>query len=157
MRKISLLAFLTFIILKSFAFLPADEGYNIKVKIKGLQDTVCYLGYYYADKQYVVDTAKIDANGSGAFTGTKKLDGGLYFLYTPKNTLIQFLISDAQKLTLETDTLDIIGKMKYTGSNENKLFNEFHQYRMAEYTKVMALKKRLDANKGKKDSTDFHF
>lgn len=155
MRKISLITLLTFILLKSFAFTTADEGYNIKVKIKGLKDTICYLGYYYADKQYVLDTAKIDANGSGVFTGNKKLDGGLYFLYTPKNTLVQFLISDAQKLTIETDTLDIIGKMKYTGSNENKLFNEFHQYRMKEYNKVMALKKRLDANKGNKDSTDY--
>lgn len=155
MRKIASIFVVIFIAINAYSSSSGDKnGYNIKIKIKGLKDTICYLGYYYADKQYVLDTTKIDANGNGVFEGQKPLDGGLYFLYTPKNTLIQFLISDSQKFSIESDTLDLINKTKFIGSNENKLFNDFHKYRMNQYLRVQALKARLDANKGKKDSTD---
>ena len=131
---------------------PKAEGYKIKVKINGLKNVDCYLGYYYADKQYVIDTMKLDAVGQCTFEGKEKLDRGIYFVYSPKNTLIQILIGE-QQFAFETDTTDLIGKMKVTGSVENKLFNEFHTFRMKNYNKVQDLKKRLDKNKSNKDST----
>jgi thiol-disulfide isomerase/thioredoxin len=132
-----------------------EDAYNIKLRIKGLKDTICYLGYYFADKQYVLDTERIDATGLVVFKGKKALDGGIYFFYSPEKTLIQFLISDAQKFSLETDTIDLIQNMKITGSQENLLFSNFHKYRMSNYSKVQSLKKRLDKNKSNKDSTAF--
>jgi len=40
------------------------SGYDIKVKIKGLKDKVCYLGNYYGDKQYIKDTVRTDSKGN---------------------------------------------------------------------------------------------
>ncbi|HBF88107.1 MAG TPA: hypothetical protein DDX39_05645 [Bacteroidales bacterium] len=131
-----------------------DKGYQIKVKITGIKDTVCYLGYYYADKQYILDTNKVDANGYCVFEGKEPLEGGIYFIYSPEKTLVQILIGE-QRFSVETDTKDLVGNMKVTGSIENKLFTDFHIFRMNNYNKVQALKARLDKNKSNKDSTDF--
>lgn len=131
------------------------DGYKINGVIHGLKDVECYLGYYYADKQYVIDTTQIDMSGKYLFQGDEKLDRGIYFIYSPKNTLIQVLIGDEQNFTLETDTVDLIGNMKISGSVENKLFNEFHLFRMSNFDKVQALKARVKNNKDNKDSTKY--
>ena len=68
-------------------FAKADGGYNIKVHIDGLADSTVYLGYYFGDKQYVKDTLKLDKKANGTFTGTKPLDGGIYFVLVPGNTI----------------------------------------------------------------------
>ena len=64
----------------------ADKGgYNIKVKIKGLKDTVCFLGNYFGDKQYIRDTAKINSKGECVFKSKKErhLPKGIYLVVTP--------------------------------------------------------------------------
>lgn len=131
-----------------------NKGYEIEVKINGLKDTVCYLGYYYADKQYILDTNKVDANGHCVFKGNEPLEGGIYFIYSPDKTLIQILIGE-QQFSIETDTEDLIGKMKIAGSLENQLFNDFHNFRMKHYNEVQSLKERLKKNKDNKDSTEY--
>jgi len=41
----------------------AKEDITLKLKIKGLKDTICFLGNYFGDKQYLRDTAKINSKG----------------------------------------------------------------------------------------------
>ena len=60
-----------------------DTVYRIEVKVDKFQGKVCYLGYPYGPKKYLADTALINDNGSFVFEGTKPLDGGLYFIYSP--------------------------------------------------------------------------
>ena len=131
-----------------------DPGHKFLVKVNGIADSTCYLGHYYGQYQYVDDTAKANSKGEIVFQGKATLPGGIYFVILPKKKYFEFIINKEQTLSLETDTADFIKNMKVKGSPENKLFYEYLNYVNGSQTYYASLKKRLDLNKGNKDSTD---
>ena len=122
------------------------QAYNIQVKVKGLgvKDT-CYLAYYYSDKQYIKDTAIADAKGQMAFTGTEKLEGGIYLVVLPSKKYFEVLVTE-QNFSLETDTTDFVKNMVVKNSNENKVFYDFLQFIAKKSTTVDSLKKHKTTN-----------
>lgn len=134
--------------------LAAAGGYEIKVRIVGLKDTICYLGNHYGDKQYVKDTVKVDNNGWMTFKGKEPLDGGIYLVILPNKTYFEILINDEQRFTIETDTLDYVGHLKATGSVENQLFSDHQKYLIEKGRQNQDLRNRLENNKNNKDSTE---
>lgn len=109
------------------AVFAQDNAYRIEVKINKFQEDVCYLGYPYGDKKYIADTAHLNEEGKFVFEGTKPLDGGLYFIYNPKNLYFDLIVAES-KFSMETDTLDVTRHMKTEGSLENKVFFDFQQF-----------------------------
>ncbi len=133
----------------------ASSGYEIKVRLNGLKDTICYLGNHFGDKQYVKDTVRVDHDGWAVFKGNEPLPGGIYLVVLPSHTYFEIVVNE-QKFTIETDTLDFVESMKITGSLENKLFND-HQKFIIERTKYsQTLKAKMDANKDNKDSVAYY-
>ena len=66
------------------------QGYEIKIKVNGLQDTLCYLANYYGDKQYIKDSAMANSYGNIIFKGNEPLPGGIYlFVFPNKLTTFQ--------------------------------------------------------------------
>ena len=66
----------------------ASKAYEIKVKVNGLKDSLCYLANYFGDKQYLRDSAYADANGNLIFAGDSVLKSGIYMVfYLGKSTL----------------------------------------------------------------------
>ncbi len=148
------LIFTLFFILTSSMFLFAD-GYKIKVQIHGVSDTAIYLGNYYADKQYAIDTIVVDKHGVGTFQGDEKLKGGIYMVFFPSLDMkfFELLVDDKQEFSLEADTSDFTF-VKFKGSKQNTAFYEFRKY-MAEQEKIgTPLRKRLLANENNADSTE---
>jgi thiol-disulfide isomerase/thioredoxin len=133
----------------AFAIPPA---YSIKIKVKGLKDTVVYLAYHYGDKQYLKDTARVDSKGSFTFDGKEVLPGGIYMAVLPDKRYFEFIVSE-QFFSLETDTSDYVRHMKVTGSVENKLFYSYLQYLYPKGSAVDSLRKQLAKAKVKSDST----
>ncbi len=137
----------------------SQEGYKIKIKIKGLKEKdTLLLGHHFADKMYADDTAFVDKNGWAIFEGKKKLDGGIYVVIVPslKRRYFEFLMDNVQQMTLETDTTDFIKNMKVNGSNENNLFFEW-QRTMSNLEKQMRpIQEKLNMHKNNKDSSDYY-
>ncbi|MCS6823975.1 MAG: DUF5106 domain-containing protein [Cytophagaceae bacterium] len=126
-----------------FLFCHVAYSYSIKVKINGLKDSTCYLGYYFGQKKYTpVDTAKADANGNLLFSKKDKLKEGVYLIILPK-IYLELIITNEQDITLETDTSDYVGKMKIKGSQESKLFYEFQKYMIEKSQKMQQLSAKL--------------
>jgi len=122
-------------------------GYQFTVRIHGVSDTTVMLGHHYGDKQYVIDTVKIDHNGQAIFTGPTMLKGGLYLCVMPslKNKYFEFIVSGREHdFILETDTSDFSGHMKVTGSLENKLFFEDLVYITAKRKEMNAIKDKMN-------------
>ncbi len=147
----------TLLVISFFLFnisLLAD-GYKIKIKVKGVSDTVVYLGNYYADKKYARDTVSIDKHGVAVFEGDERLKGGIYMVLFPSlgmNYFEMLVDDDNQEFSLETDTADFVENMKVKGSEQNRAFNDFHSY-MGEQTRINnLLKERYTANKDNEDS-----
>jgi thiol-disulfide isomerase/thioredoxin len=146
--------FFTLILFPFFLFAKGEKGYDIKVRIGGLKDTVAYLGHHFGDKQYVRDTARIDKDGWVEFKGDTSLIGGIYLIVLPSKTYFEILVNRTeQKFIIETDTTDFIGKMKVKGSPDNEMFNSYQRFIGDRTKQSQALKARLDANKENKDST----
>jgi thiol-disulfide isomerase/thioredoxin len=153
-RKIHYLFLLLFLAALPASYVAAaNPGYDIRVHIEGLRDTICYLGNHFGDKQYLKDTVKVDHDGWAEFKGKDTLTGGIYLIVMPNKTYFEILVSAPQKFTIETDTVDFTDHFKVTGSLDNQLFID-HQRYIANMQKLsMQLKARMDANKGNEDST----
>lgn len=127
----------------------AQSGYEIKLKIPNLKDKTCYLGYNYADKKYLQDTANIENQGEYfVFSGNETLDGGIFFFYTPGNVYFEILVTEDQHFTVETDTLDLIGKMNVTGSEENMIFRDFQLFMRDSQNLARELNEQIKKNPG---------
>ena len=127
---------LVVLILVNSTLFAQEQAYKIEVKVDNFQGKVCYLGYPYGPKKYLADTAEINNEGAFIFDGTKELDGGLYFVYSPApNSLYFDVILAETEFKLHTDTLDLIANMKSEGSKENEVFFEFQRF-MREKQKI---------------------
>ncbi len=150
-QRVSLLILGIFLLSANTA--DATGGYEIKVRIKGLSDTICYLGNHFGDKQYVRDTVRVDKDGWALFKGKDSLAGGIYLVVLPSKTYFEMIVNE-QKFTLETDTANFIKDMKITGSLENKLFNEHQLFIIEATNKSQAIKTELETAKDDKHKAD---
>lgn len=115
----------------SFSTLFADGGgYKIRVKLENYPEKELTLGFHYGDKQYVKDTAYVDAEGWFSFEADTLLPCGVYLLVLkPDNSFIQMLLSDQdQDFSMTTDAKDSVNKMKVKGSDDNEVFYEYLKY-----------------------------
>ncbi|MCE3278205.1 MAG: alkyl hydroperoxide reductase [Bacteroidetes bacterium] len=118
------------IFLSSAAVAESSEGYNIKITAKGLKpSSMCQLARYYGDKQYIVDSAKVNDKGEVVFKGEEKWPQGIYLFVPPgKNKYFDFVMDEGQNFSIETDTMNFIKSMKVKGSEENKFFYEYQNF-----------------------------
>lgn len=141
----------TFLSASAFAGDPA--GFNIKITAKGLKpETMCQLARYYGDKQYIMDSAKVNEKGEVIFKGTEKWPQGIYLFVPPgKNKYFDFVMDAGQNFSIETDTADFIKSMKVKGSEENKFFYDYQNFMASKQKQIEPLQaayKRLkDKNK----------
>ena len=142
--------FYLFLILPFICF--GQKGHEIKVRVEGLKDTVAYLGYHYGDKQYVTDTVRVDSKGNFVFKSDEPLEGGIYLVVLPNKSFFEIIVTE-QRFAIETDTVDLVGHMKITGSMENKIFNEYQRYLVAKQKEIAPLKARYDTWKSNDDSS----
>lgn len=137
--------YFTYLIIFFYSFSFSQNGYTIKGKIRGLHDTVCYMGNHYGNKQYVKDTVKVDKDGNFTFTGKEKLPGGIYLIVPPSKKYFELLIDKEQNFSFETDTSpDNIATMKIKGSEENMQYYKFQRFIGEAYKKNERIKKQIE-------------
>lgn len=133
----------------------SQGGYDIKINIKGLKDTMVFLAKYNFDKQYIVDTCKKVKSGNIVFKGKKDLDKGVYFLVSQeKIRYFDFFVNENTKLTISSDMADMVNGLKAPGSKENEDFFGYIQFIT---NKNIEFGKAKDQSKGlsKPDSIKF--
>ena len=136
----------------SFAGNP-DNGYTVKIIPKGLKEgSMCLLANYYGDKQYIKDSAKVNAKGEVVFTGKEKWPQGIYLFVPPSKRYFDFVMDEGQNFTLEADTTDFIKTMKVKGSEENKFFYEYQNFMAGKQKQIEPLRDKLKTVKDNKDS-----
>ncbi|MCF0206146.1 MAG: hypothetical protein HUK15_01850, partial [Bacteroidales bacterium] len=107
----------------------SDYKYNIEFTIKGIQDTVVYVGHHLGEKKYVIDTISIDSKGYGVMRGNKEIHKGIYIVVMPSIGMkfFEFLMGPENErfFSIETDTVNFVENMKVTGSQQNVEFNKY--------------------------------
>ncbi len=133
---------------------PVKPYYRISVVIPHLPDKEVYLGYHFANKNYVEDTLRLDHRGRGVFEGTDTLPGGVYLLVLPNMQYLEFLVDEHNRIfTIETDTTDFFRTLHFKGSKDNTDFLEYQRKLSALNKQLQGLHERLRKNKGHADST----
>ncbi len=154
MKSLTTRTALLFLMMLFTAYTFADKPkYLIKATIHGLKDTICFLGNYYGDKQYIKDTAKVDSKGNCEFKGDEKLPGGIYLVVVPSKRYFELIIDNEQTFSVETDTSDFVGKMKIKGSVDNQMFYDYLRFVDKEQKEAEPLRALLKKVKNNKDST----
>ena len=133
-----------------FLIASEPEGHLIKINVKGLQEgKMCILANYYGDKQYIKDSAKVDAKGEVIFKGTEKYPQGVYMFILPTKKYFDFIMDAKQQFSLATDTVDLIKNMKVKNSDENKYFYEFQNFMGIKQDQIQPLREELPKLKDK--------
>lgn len=133
--------------------LSSGQGYDIRIKINGLIEKPVILGHYLSKSMYPDDTTMLDNKGSGAFTGNKKLPGGMYLMYLPNSRYFEIIIGEDQTFSLEVDTTDFLKSLTIKGSEENQVFLDFQKF-MGTLRKQADSLSMLLKGKDQKNKTD---
>ncbi len=121
-HRLSIFAYLVLCALPA----SAQKGFHIKVTVNGLpKDSICYLANYYGNKQYIQDSARVDANGTVVFKSDTLLPRGIYLFVLPDRRYFEMIVDREQRFTLETDTSDYVAQMKVSGSKDNQAFYDY--------------------------------
>lgn len=148
--QVSVLSFFAAVIFFTASF---GQGYQIDAHIKGIRDSSLILGHYSKNSTLFVpkDTAKADSEGNLSFKGEVNLPGGIYVILFPGNQRWVELVYSGKEdhFSFTTDTSDVIGKMKVTGSKENELFYSYQNELKSKAKEIEALnrEKGLDFQK----------
>lgn len=132
----------------------AGEGYEIRFKINGLTDSLVQIANYYGDKQYIKDSAKVDASGTVVFKGDEPWPGGIYLFVFPNRTYFEFLIDKEHRFSMECDMGQVIETMKVKGSEANRLFYEYLSFIQNKSREVEPLKMERKQKEDEKASTE---
>lgn len=121
------------LLLAAGALMPAQARkkptYDITLKINGNNDTVMYLGHYFARGNAIVDTAQRDEKGRFHFTDEKDtLKPGLYFFANKAGNYVEFVVyHEKPYFSFETEQKDWTSNMQVKGSEQNQFFFDFHR------------------------------
>ena len=129
-------------------------GHHIGITLKPYHNQYVYLGYYYGKIKALADSARLDANSTGAFTGKEKLAGGIYFVVSPrKEILFELLLDKQQQFSIAADSSTLPAGVKFIGSPENNLFQSYSKFAGATGKTINDQLQQLAAAKTKADST----
>ncbi|HEX5002271.1 MAG TPA: redoxin domain-containing protein, partial [Bacteroidia bacterium] len=134
-------------LLLSAGSLFAQNGYEIKVKVKGVADSLCYLANYFGEKQYIKDSCNADKEGNFLFKGSEALPGGIYLVVVPGRRYFEIIVDRQQKFSIETDNADLVGALKVKGSSDNEAFYEYLKFIGVKSKEVEPLKAEYEAAK----------
>jgi len=140
------------IMLSATALCQVKNNYELSVSISGLRDSTIYLAYHFGDKQYVMDTVRLDSRGNGIFTGREILPQGIYMIVLPGRKYFEILMAENQNFSISCSYNDYFNTLRFTGSEINTAFNDYQKKWVSLQQKAGAVAKRIQNNKGNSDS-----
>ncbi len=130
-----------------------SKGYEIRLKVNLTRDTVSYLAYYYNDKQYLKDTAKINTKGEFIFKGKESLPGGIYLVVKQnKGGFFELLVDDDQYFSVSTDTIEYMKNVRFKDSELNETFYNYIHFLQQKGKEKEPLQNMLKNIKNNNDS-----
>ena len=137
--------------LKSFG---AEKNYNISITVKGMENQIGLLAYYYGDKKFIKDTLNFDNKGIALIKGNKDIPKGVYLIAFPSMRYSSFdLIISENVFSVATDTFNFIKNAVVKNSIENKQMFDDMKYMIPLGTQNDSLQKEL--KKLKKEDANY--
>ena len=160
MRKILIAAILLPLIsmaqTKKTAVGTNNQGRAIQISLKPYpKDTKIYLGTNYGNSKVFADSCILNEKSEGVFKSKDKLTPGIYFLVSPKmSILFDFLVDDLQQFKITADTTDLKNVL-ITGSKENEMFKNYSQVVNNLFVELNQIEQNFKTANTEKDSAIF--
>ena len=124
LRQTTLLLALLFLGQLLFAQTP-----NIRVKVDDFAGDTLILANFFAESQFLRDTAVRGKNDWFEFTRDTAYEGGIYLVVMPPdNQYFQIMMDAEQRFSVETKRGEEVSAMKTKGSLDNALFYDYLRY-----------------------------
>ena len=120
---------------------------NIQLSVKGVENKPVILGYYFNKQMLVKDTIMLDANGTAGYQPSAKLPEGVYVLYFPNQTYLDFLLGADQEFSLFTSDTDMLINTIINGSAESERFLAYQKFISAKQGDYDKLQKQVEEHK----------
>ncbi len=131
-----------------------DLGHDIQISLKPYQDTKIYLGTNYGNARTLVDSCVLNDKSEGVFTSNQKFTPGIYFVVSPKmSILFDLIVDEKQHFKIVADTLDL-KNITITGSNENVLFQNYSKSINELFIQLNDFEQKFKVATTAKDSTN---
>ncbi len=149
MSKIVLLLAACLLMMKA----QSQNGYTIHLHLKPYTSGKVYLGYYYGKIKALADSAQLNGNGEGLFSGETRLPGGVYFIVSPNRAILfELLIDSQQHFSVSADTTNLPGSIVFTGSTDNTVFQTYTRYTAEKGREIIADQAAMAAARKSGDS-----
>ncbi len=101
-------------------------GHKISISSNNYDKEYVVIGYYYGDRQLVLDTLTREDNNQFILEGQEPLKEGVYLLLlSPTNRYIQFIVNqEEQEFNIQLDTSNLASP-EISGSKDNQLFLDY--------------------------------
>lgn len=106
----------------------SGQGYQIEIQLQGLSGDTVILGEYLTTRMVPKDTIVVDQKGRGVFEGETAFVGGLYLIYYSPRHYFDMLLGENQEFSLIADTSDLVGSVRFTGSEDNQIFQDYKNF-----------------------------
>src|SRR4030042_3721170 len=123
-----------------------SQSFKIQIKLKDFPNDTVVLGHRFNASFVPKDTAVLDQQGNGIFTGKEPLPHGMYLVYLPNRSYFDLLISNDQEFYVENDTLDYVNHIVIKGSDENTSFYNYQQYLQKQSVKAREIQEKIKAS-----------
>ncbi|MCB9296977.1 MAG: redoxin domain-containing protein [Lewinellaceae bacterium] len=117
----------------------------IDIQVGGLPAGQAYLIGVFADQQFRVDSAQVDADGRMRFQRDDPYPAGLYYIWLPDKMALQVLLDDDQTFSLKTRKGELVEAMEAEGSLDNELLYRNLDYETRYSAAVQEASARLQA------------
>ncbi|MCB0666902.1 MAG: DUF5106 domain-containing protein [Saprospiraceae bacterium] len=118
--------------------------YEIKGHLENYSQDSIFLGYYYGDKQYLLDTATVE-NGDFQFSEDSLKEGVYLVVMPPDNRYFQIIVdAEENEFSFSGDLDQIEETIEFTGSSDNELFYKNLRYISTKRKEVEALNAAKD-------------
>lgn len=142
------LLFIPLLILSISSLYAQSAQHKVEIEVINYQEDIIIIGYYFGDRQLVLDTLQRNENDKFILEGEEALNEGVYLLLlSPKNRYIQFIINkDEQNFSISLDTADLSNPV-ITGSPDNQLFLDYVTYLNSQSNENQKLTQQINAKK----------
>lgn len=130
-------------------------GHSIEIVLKPYQNTKVYIGTNYGRNRVLADSAFLNDKSEGVFKSTTKLTPGIYFLVSPKySILFDFLVDESQHFKIIADTSSI-NTFQIIGSKENDIFKAYSKSMNDLGMQLSSIENKYKTAANAKDSASF--
>lgn len=124
-----------------------QPGHSITVISDTAGETKIRLAYHVGNQQFVKDSLTMDKAGTGRFSGSEKLNPGVYMLVLTDNRFFEFLLGEDQHFDIRFDMGDPVASLAFTGSEENSRFVAYQRRWKTLQEEAMKISERLNGLK----------